>query len=261
MLRGSGANRRRKISPPSIVMASTSSPAFYAFPKTPHILGSAQSHLTDDKDEEISLNDLKKMATKAVRLVLQEKVDGANVSVHFEREWEPVLQKRSGIIGQGERHKQYNVWRDYVMEHSESLFSLLSTRYCLFGEWLWNQHSVAYDALPSYLLIFDIYDKENAEWLSRNRIENLLEPFQGEFHLVPNLAIIDLHDSQAVSNLDQQFKALRLRKSHYSSENQEGIYIRAEDEQKVVYRAKLRRDTFVAGRDDFRITVNNKLLE
>lgn len=240
-------------------MASTQSPAFYPFPRTPHLLGSAQSHTSDDKDEEISINELKKFADKASVVVVQEKVDGANVSVHFEQEWEPVLQKRSGIIGQGERHKQYNVWRDYVMEHSESLFQLLSTRYCLFGEWLWHQHSVAYDALPSYLLIFDLYDKENDQWLSRTELEKLMQPFSQEFHLVPNLATFNLHDASVTANLDQRIKDLRPKKSAFSSEEQEGVYIRVEDETKVIYRAKLRRNTFVPGRDDFRIVVNNHL--
>lgn len=240
-------------------MASTSSPAFYPFPKTPHLSGSTQSHQSDDKDEEVSLSQLTKMAHKASRLILQEKVDGANVSVHFEREWEPILQKRSGVIGQGERHAQYNVWRDYVMEHMESLFSLLSTRYCLFGEWLWNQHAVAYDSLPAYLLIFDIYDKESSEWLARGRVESLIEPFAEEFHLVPTLATLDLHDSTVTANLGQRIKDLLIRKSHFSGENQEGVYLRAEDDTKVVYRAKLRRNTFVAGREDFSKVVNNQL--
>lgn len=212
-----------------------------------------------DKDEEVSHSDLLKMAHKGATLVLQEKVDGANVSVHFEQEWEPVLQKRSGVIAQGERHKQYNVWRDYVSEHMESLFSLLSTRYCLFGEWLWNLHGVSYDSLPAYLLIFDLYDKESGEWLSRNRIESLIEPFGDEFHLVPNLAVLDLLDKSIANNLDQRIKGLLIRKSNFSPENQEGIYLRLENENSVIYRAKVRRDTFVAGRADFNITVNNQL--
>lgn len=237
-------------------MASTAT--FYPFPRTPHLHGSVQNP-NSDKDEEVSHSDLLKMAHKGSRLVLQEKVDGANVSVHFEQEWDPVLQKRSGIIAQGERHAQYNVWRDYVMEHMESLFSLLSTRYCLFGEWLWNLHGVSYDTLPAYLLIFDLYDKENGQWLSRTRVESLIEPFGEEFHLVPNLATFDLLDKTIAANLDQRIKALLIRKSHYSPENQEGIYVRLESEEEVVYRAKVRRDTFVAGRDDFKITVNNQL--
>lgn len=34
---------------------------------------------------------------------------GANVGVHFDREWEPIIQKRGGIIGFGEK-PQYAYW-------------------------------------------------------------------------------------------------------------------------------------------------------
>lgn len=49
-------------------------------------------------------------------------------------------------------------------------------------------------------------------------------------------------------------------KSEYGEEVQEGIYIRFESEDEVVYRVKLRRDTFVAGRKNFNThIVKNKL--
>jgi len=230
-------------------------PKFIAFPKTPHLSGSA---VVDD-DQTVSISDLGTFLKTSQRLVVQEKVDGANVSVHFEYEWVPVLQKRSGLIGQSEK-AQYNVFRDYVFEHMESLFSVLSTRYCLFGEWLWNQHAVCYDSLPSYLLIFDIYDKETQEWLARARVEEIFASYAEEFHLVPNLASFDLPDTtNSASNISLHIDSLLKRRSNYSNEDQEGVYIRVEDTTKVVYRAKLRRATFTPGREDFNRIVNNKL--
>jgi len=53
------------------------------------------------------------------------------------------------------------------------LFPLYS--YCLFGEWLWCQHSVSYDALPSYLITFDIFDKNNDVFLSTGRIAEIIQ--------------------------------------------------------------------------------------
>lgn len=242
-------------------MASDTGDSFIPFPKTPHLSGSA---VVDD-DQVIKDGDLIARFSNAQRIVVQEKVDGANVSVHFMYEWTPILQKRSGLIGQAEK-AQYNVFRDYVFEHLESLFSLLSTRYCLFGEWLWNQHAVSYDSLPSFLLIFDIFDKTTSEWLSRQRIEALIQPFEGEFHMVPNLEVVELnaangnHDHrQNTNNVGTQIRRHLVRRSNFSSENQEGIYIRVEDETKVVYRCKLRVSNFVPGREDFNHVVNNGL--
>jgi hypothetical protein len=61
-------------------------------------------------------------------IVIQEKVDGANVSIHFKSEWDPIIQKRSGVIGQGEK-AQYNVFRDWVYNNMEPLFKILGTEY------------------------------------------------------------------------------------------------------------------------------------
>mmetsp|Transcript_31241 Transcript_31241/g.78403 ORF Transcript_31241/g.78403 Transcript_31241/m.78403 type:complete len:167 (-) Transcript_31241:60-560(-) len=109
----------------------------YKFPKTPHLPGSA---VVDD-DETASSECLRVLAkahkpsqsrapvksTKSatvsrgtdslkpsssssssspLRLIIDEKMDGANVSVHFEQEWVPLLQKRSGLIGTSGEHTQ-----------------------------------------------------------------------------------------------------------------------------------------------------------
>lgn len=48
-------------------------------------------------------------------------------------------------------------------------------RYCLFGEWLWCQHSVRYESLPSFLVVFDIFDKTTNQFLSSNRIAEIIK--------------------------------------------------------------------------------------
>ena len=122
---------------------------------------------------------------KATKCVVQEKVDGTNVSVHFEQEWQPVCQKRSGLILQGE-HEQYVRFRDFVYEHVEELNSALGTRYCLFGEWLLCTHGVEYDALSSFFLAFDVLDKHSNEFLSTAAMKHVLKDTSVE--MVPVLA-------------------------------------------------------------------------
>lgn len=102
---------------------------FYKFPKTPHIGGSS---VVDD-DESITPTQLKALFSKGKRIIIQEKVDGANVSVHFEQEWVPIPQKRSGLILTKEK-QQYNVFRDWCSENMELLFSIVGTDHVLFGE-------------------------------------------------------------------------------------------------------------------------------
>ena len=52
---------------------------FYKFPKTPHIEGSC---VVDD-DQVLTKGDFKTLVGRKTTLVVQEKVDGANVSVYF----------------------------------------------------------------------------------------------------------------------------------------------------------------------------------
>src|SRR3989338_1581866 len=133
---------------------------FYKYPKTLHLLGSEV--VDDDESVEISGLQFKKEEDQGieVKLIVQEKVDGANVGLHFRGEWEPLIQKRSGLIeeSQGEK-RQYEVFRQWVWEHAEELYEVVGKRYVLFGEWCWAEHSVSYNALPSYFIAFDCLDK------------------------------------------------------------------------------------------------------
>src|SRR5436190_1852834 len=43
----------------------------------------------------------------------------------------------------------------------------------LFGEWCYAEHSVAYDALPDWFLVFDVYDRQEARFWSRTRRDAL----------------------------------------------------------------------------------------
>jgi hypothetical protein len=96
---------------------------FFKFPKTPHIAGSSvvdDDEVLSDLEVLTSFSEfvackylLKLQVTNLLTktagiasVVIQEKVDGANVSIHFEEEWQPILQKRSGVIGQGMQRRE-----------------------------------------------------------------------------------------------------------------------------------------------------------
>jgi hypothetical protein len=111
---------------------------FYAFPKTPHLTGS--SVVDDDAIQSYqSLLDLVKLQDSNLntRVLIQEKIDGTNVSIHFEQDWIPICQKRAGIIESSGEKEQYNVFRQWVFERLEMLWNTLQTKYVLFGEFLW----------------------------------------------------------------------------------------------------------------------------
>ena len=51
------------------------------------------------------------------------------------------------------------------MENIEKLYAVLGNRYIVYGEWLYDKNSIYYDALPHYLLEFDVFDKERKVFL------------------------------------------------------------------------------------------------
>jgi len=178
-------------------------------------------------------------------------------SVHFEEEWNPILQKRSGLILQGER-PQYNLFRDYVFSNLEMFWNICGTQYCVFGEGLWQQHGVGYDKLPDFFVVFDVLDKKTGNFLGYEKVKTLIGD---RLTLVPLILELNVDKSaDQGTKLREEIKSKLNVVSHYGKEQQEGLYVRFEDDEKVLYRAKIRRKTFTSGRTDFDTNpVKNKL--
>eukprot|EP01129_Flabellula_baltica_P010963 TRINITY_DN4706_c0_g1_i1.p1 TRINITY_DN4706_c0_g1~~TRINITY_DN4706_c0_g1_i1.p1 ORF type:complete len:237 (+),score=35.43 TRINITY_DN4706_c0_g1_i1:58-711(+) len=209
-----------------------------------------------DDDRTVSDNQLKALSSACDYIIIQEKVDGANVSVHFEQEWVPVMQKRGGLILNREKD-QYNVFRDYCYNKMEELYAVTGTQYVVYGEWLWCQHHVAYQALPDYFIVFDIMEKESGMFLAYDRVVEMVGDL---FHVVPLLAKLAV--SEIKGSFQEQIVSLLNRQSHFGEEDQEGVYVRFEGGDYVRHRVKLRRETFTSGRDDFNTNViTNSLKE
>lgn len=41
----------------------------------------------------------------------------------------------------------------------------------MFGEWCYQKHSVPYDVLPNFFVIFDYFEAKSGKFLSRKRLE------------------------------------------------------------------------------------------
>lgn len=236
---------------------------FFAFPKTPHLSGSVGS---GDDDAIVGLEQMIALFGESesddVTIVLEEKVDGANVSVHFESEaerWTPTLQKRSGVLQTNEL-TQYNLFRDWAFERVESLWEVLTDRFVLFGECLIMRHAVAYNRLPDMVLAFDVFDKRSGRFLSRRRIEELFQ--SSNVRLVPLINRYEVNNSNSNSNSSSSSSRVKLTKEMFTElaaqqsvlgdERREGVYVRIERNGFVEHRFKFRRDTFVPGADGFR---------
>lgn len=104
-------------------------------------------------------------------LVIEEKVDGTGVSIALDSHWELQINHR-GSPATGKEFKELHNWAE---NHWEDLLMLLGERYTLFGEWMYNKHTIFYDKLPHHFLESDIFDNERRVWLSTSARNNLLK--------------------------------------------------------------------------------------
>ena len=142
---------------------------FVKYPRTPHLFGSRG---TDD-DKHMSPAD-SALFVADPSLIVEEKLDGTNVGIHFASSGRMVLQCRGHEITSG-MHAQYDLFKQWTVCKRPELEVVLADRFILFGEWLYARHSVHYRELPHYFFEFDIYDKQEALFLDLASRKALLE--------------------------------------------------------------------------------------
>lgn len=142
---------------------------FVKYPRTPHLFGSSG---TED-DRHLGKRETEKFLADP-SLIVEEKIDGTNVGIHFAETGELCLQCRGHLITEG-MHPQYDLFKQWAAVKRETLEGLLEDRYILFGEWLYARHTVAYHKLPHYFFEFDIYDKQQRVFLDLATRLSLLE--------------------------------------------------------------------------------------
>ena len=213
---------------------------FVKYPRTPHLFGSKGTE--DDKHlGEVESNEF--IADSS--LVVEEKIDGTNVGIHFSDEGELVLQCRGHLITEG-MHPQYDLFKQWAVVKRGVLEARLERRYIVFGEWVYARHSIHYRSLTHYFYEFDIYDKErNAfvelaqrlELLEGTGIETVPIVYTGPITRGELVRLIgpSRFDSRFENPLTQQTDRLM-----------EGLYLRTEANGVVTGRAKFVRPEFVA---------------
>ncbi|MEL6110751.1 MAG: RNA ligase family protein, partial [Planctomycetota bacterium] len=103
---------------------------FTKYPRTPHLFGSKGT--ADDKHlGEVESIELISDPT----LIVEEKIDGTNVGIHFTETGEMVLQCRGHLITEG-MHPQYDLFKQWAAVQRNVLESKLEDRFILFGEWV-----------------------------------------------------------------------------------------------------------------------------
>ncbi|RIK84421.1 MAG: DNA ligase [Planctomycetota bacterium] len=212
---------------------------FIKYPRTPHIYGSKGTD--DDKHLDEAASDAF-IADES--LIVEEKIDGTNVGIHFSARGELVLQCRGHLIAEG-MHPQYDLFKQWTAARRYALEPRLADRYILFGEWMYARHSIHYRKLTHYFYEFDVYDKLRSVFLDLVSRRALLEGTGVE--TVPVLhagAISRANLSKLIcgSRFDSIFHN---PKTQRDDQLMEGLYLRTESGGVVTGRAKCVRPEFV----------------
>ena len=202
---------------------------FFKFPSTPHLAALADVDIRGDK----VLLESERYEFLQHSLVVEEKVDGANLGISFDSEGNIRVQNRGAYLHLPESG-QWKKLDDWLTPRLDMLFEYLSDHFILFGEWCYAQHSVFYDRLPDWFLGFDIYDKRVGRFLSSERRDALL----GKMCIAQVPVVTRGHFAYPEI---QKF----LSTSKFSEQPAEGIYLRFDQGDWLAQRAKLVRPAFI----------------
>ena len=227
------------------------------YPRTKHIEGSRLQ-----KGDE----DLKQIPFSVIKnkyIVIEEKVDGANCALSFDKNGNLLLQSRGHYLTGGYRERHFNFFKQWATVHKEKFYNILGSRYIMYGEWLYAKHSIYYDLLPHYFLEFDIFDRQNQIFLDTKSRHNLLKNLPvvsvpvlatGKFNSIDEILKF-LGNSNYISNkhldsLREESKKLNLDPDRQIRETDncmlmEGLYIKVEENGQVIDRMKYVRYSFL----------------
>jgi hypothetical protein len=229
------------------------------YPRTPHLEGSR----LQEGDEDLSQVRFSEIRNK--HLVVEEKLDGANVAVSF-LSGELMLQSRGHYLRGGARERHYELFKLWAAGHREELYSILGDRYIMYGEWMYSKHRVYYNRLPHYFIEFDIFDKDCNEFLDTGRRNAMLSGssivsapviFEGELSDMKQLTsliersayitdghLLELREKAIALGLDPEVILDETDKTCLV----EGLYIKLEERGRVTGRLKYVRAGYTQAR-------------
>jgi len=198
--------------------------AFHKFPHTPHLVWLGEGKPRDDKV--LSIEEARAFLDGEV--VVEEKVDGANLGLSVGSDGRIHAQSRGNYIAPGRSHQQWNLLWSWLASREHVLVEALSSEHILFGEWCYARHSVNYSALPDWFLAFDIFEPaSNLFWSSKRR-----NKFVADLGITPMPEIFRGH-------LTMREVPQLIAESRLGAPRMEGVYLRRENGGKLVGRAKV----------------------
>ncbi len=250
-------SRGSEAMPPGTDGSGDAGPALVKYPRTRHLAGSRLQPGDEDG------GDVPFAVLAGRPVVVEEKLDGANAALSFDRAGRLRLQSRGHFLAGGPRERQFDLFKQWAGTHAAALAAALGDRYVLYGEWLYAKHTVFYDALPHYFLEFDVLDRSTGAFLSTARRQALLAGlpvssvpilFQGvaarPAELPGLIGPSHFKSPHWRAALDTAARSAGLDPARVATETDpsdrmEGLYLKIEEDGRVVERLKFVRATFL----------------
>jgi hypothetical protein len=217
------------------------------FPRTRHLMDAGGGAVTRD-DLVMSTEDAKAWVCGKT-LVVEEKIDGANLGISLAADYTPRFQNQSHFVNSATATHWRGLDRWWSENGSMVCTVLEPERHVLFGEWMEAKHSIYYTALPGYFIAFDVFDQVEGRFFSRAALHKLLEPTG-----IPTIRIIteQLFDSprQVLTFLDT-ISAYGARRDDALDEDApvEGVCLGIDEGDWLRDRCKIVRPDFIQGMD------------
>lgn len=203
---------------------------FFRFPHTPHLAWLGKGKPREDK----VFDEAEARAFLSAEIIVEEKVDGANLGFSVDERGELRAQNRGKYLDLGSLTGQWKPLRQWLGAHRYGLLEHLAPNLMLFGEWCYAVHSIHYSRLPDWFVAFDVYDRSAGGFWSADRRDALTRDLS--IARVPELG-------RGVFTLSK-LKSL-LGRSALTDGPAEGLYLRRDDGGCLRDRAKLVRAEFV----------------
>lgn len=209
---------------------------FFKFPRTPHLFSLSSKPLRGDR----ILSSSEAISFLEGDVVIEEKVDGANIGISVSPERTILVQNRGAHIGRPVP-AQFQPLNSWLGSRSDQLLQALGQKFILFGEWCYAVHSIHYDNLPDWFIGFDIYDRVNRKFFSADRRDKLLRKLH--ISAAPRVAA-------GYFSIGEVTKLVEKTPSAFGPASVEGLYFRRESDGWLEQRAKCVRPEFMGAISD-----------
>lgn len=226
------------------------------FPRTPHLPFEPNA----ERNDLVASPEDAAIVLTSPNVYVEEKIDAANSGMcHCPElnDGQPLIRNRNYILRKGYGRKNTSaklqfapIWNWYYdhVDWFEALNELFGFPASVYGEWMYAQHTIYYNALPDYFIAYDVYDHRNGYFVDTKIAREYLE--LAGFSVVPLLQVgVKSYEELKRWMTKSPWAAPAVEQAKPEDEKREGLYIKVTDGVKITHRFKMRRADYKPGQN------------